>query len=89
MALNARPMISVAPPRSGRGFAAKVIWPTGESQNVVYFRERVEALSWLVNEADAWLENHIDEIAPTSATGHARQIDIVEAAEIDVDLIRA
>ncbi|MDB5394980.1 MAG: hypothetical protein JWM91_2486 [Rhodospirillales bacterium] len=134
MALNLRPSVSVTPLKSGRGFSAKIIWPTGESEVVGYFRHRSEALSWIVNDADAWLASHraetakpvyarsaidtpragqfkralssgtivYDTLSPGDASLHRnvpvpsvertdldrRQIDIVQAPYIDVDLIR-
>jgi hypothetical protein len=134
MALNVKPAISVTPLKSGRGFSAKIIWPTGESEAVGYFRYRSEALSWIVNDADAWLASYradtakpvyarsaidapragqfkralsagtivYDTLSPGDPPLHRnlpipsvermdidhRQIDIVQAPYIDIDLIR-
>jgi hypothetical protein len=59
LSLNSRPTISVTPLKSGRGFSARIIWPNGEAQNIGYFRHRGEALTWIVNESDAWVRNHL------------------------------
>jgi hypothetical protein len=56
--LSTRPTISIAPFKSGRGFSAKVIWPSGEAENVGYFRHRDEAVLWIVNDSDAWVRSH-------------------------------
>ena len=128
------PTISVTPLKSGRGYVSRVTWPSGESEIVGYFRHRSEALSWIVNESDAWLDSHrvetvrpvyaknavdapragqfkraltsgrivYDTLPPGDAPLHRglpvpsverldidrRQIDIVQAAHIDVDLVR-
>jgi hypothetical protein len=58
LSLNSRPTISVTPLKSGRGFSARIIWPSGEAQNIGYFRHRGEALTWIVNESDAWVRDH-------------------------------
>ncbi len=130
MALNASQTISVAPLKSGRGFSARIIWQSGEAENIGYFRNRDEATMWVVNDSSAWIAAHCMETtlykasvvdAPregelkhalssgriaydTLPPGHAplhrnlpvpsvermdidrRQIDIVQAAHVDIDL---
>jgi hypothetical protein len=58
MAPNASPTISITPIKAGRGYSARIIWQSGEPENIVDFRDRDEATSWVVNHSAAWISSH-------------------------------
>ncbi len=78
MALNASPAISVAPLKSGRGYSARIIWQSGEAENIGYFRSRDEATMWVVNDSSAWVASHRMETALYKAS----VVDAPRAAEL-------